>query len=149
MPIFASVQSAWLAPFLPAAAAFAGGMACLLAAGRRPRRWERAEGVVVESRVEPRGSEFAPVITFEFEAGGERRRGTALRDFPVTCELAETAADWTRRHPPGLRVGVHFPENDPARACLLPGGKDGLRRGLLALSALFFAFAVLLGINAL
>ena len=98
--------------------------------------WPKTTGILLKHDVISRGgrsrSFYAPVVEFEFSAGGERYRGKRLRFAPMSFPNPGDAWAYLRAFPVGAGVDVFYDPADPARSVLQPGIT---RREILASSS--------------
>lgn len=117
-----------LALLLVAAAAYAGWIRIKQ---RRETKalaeWSRTDGRVVQTRIGESSAAgpdgvaerwYDPDIVYEYEAGGETRRGTKLALQPVSFRSRKKAEQYLRARPVGSSVPVYFDPKDPGESVL-------------------------------
>jgi hypothetical protein len=139
----------WIGRFMVALAAVAACMGLFFAVmgvleWRRAAGstgWPTVEGTVVESRraaTGRRGGAPAPVVRYEYEAGGSRHVGARL-DFRMHWWSPEAIQAVLDANPVNARVTVHHDPDDPSVACLSPGS-DAWNAAPIAMGAFAMGF---------
>jgi hypothetical protein len=84
--------------------------------------WAVADGRVVESTIAAvagKGRNYAPVVTYSFEAGGQTYTGRGIYvDGPRNYSSTDRAARDLRDYPTGAPVRVYYDPADPRRTAL-------------------------------
>jgi hypothetical protein len=120
------------------------------ARGRDTRGWTRADGRILESRVEVHEPDenherrFGFVIRYAYEARGVRHASEQIWIGSSAASVSEDEARirrWVERFPEGTDVPVWFDPRDPRQAVLVQGVPAVQVRALLA------AGAVLVGVG--
>ena len=109
----------------------------------RSATWPTTKGKVLTSEVEHtfgKGPHFMPVVSFEFQAGGQRYESTTRHFGQHKLRLASSADDVIRSYPIGSEVTVHYDPDEPATAALETSRSDAYRAVLWALGWLLLPF---------
>jgi hypothetical protein len=130
-----------MASFLMPAVIVLVGAGAMARQSLQVRRWPRAPGVILSSKLETilatdeSGPSFRPLIRYRYTADGEKREGRTL----ILGGLQDGGEDWARavlaRYPAGASVSVFCDPANPARSAL-EASLPPLARGLLVLGLL-------------
>jgi hypothetical protein len=90
-------------------------------AARASRRWERAEGFIVESKLSACEYHCWPSVKYRFVAGGQELTGEHIVAGPQDYYDESEATAKVRQYALGRRVTAYFDPGDPASSCLEPG----------------------------
>ena len=160
--LFPAQALAWLAPYFPKGAHphfalfFAAGGLMLLAFARGSReqaagakRWSKAAGRVVSSRVEGRTERttrneaaitvYEPVVDYAYTVAGREYRGSRLAFGASVASSRAWAEGKAAAFPEGREVTVHYNPANPAESVLSP--RVAFAWGNLAFALVFFGLA--------